>query len=231
MEHVSTRTTSKGPADWFTGDVYVDPITQGQGATPMSVASVHFTLCAHTAWHDHTIGQTLCVAEGVGYVQARGGPLIAIRAGDVIRVPGGEEHWHGGAPTNFMTTSTSLKATPCGATSSPTTSTPPADTQQAPRQETTVILEQTYTLSNGVRIPKLGLGTWFIDNDGTAEAVRQAAAIGYRQSTPPRPTATKRAWGRGSGPAVCRATRCSSPASSPPSSRRTNERRRRSTSH
>ena len=64
---------------------------------------MHFTPCAHTAWHRHTIGQTLYVTEGVGYVQARGGPLTLIRPGDVIRIAGGEEHWHGGTPTNFMT--------------------------------------------------------------------------------------------------------------------------------
>jgi quercetin dioxygenase-like cupin family protein len=103
MEHVPTRPTSQGPAEWFTGDVFVDPIAQGQGTTPMSVGSVHFTPCAHTAWHHHTIGQTLYVTEGVGYVQSRGGPLLTIRPGDVIRIAGGEEHWHGAAPDHFMT--------------------------------------------------------------------------------------------------------------------------------
>jgi len=103
MEHIPTRPTTKGPADWFTGDVYVDPIATGRGATPMSVGAVHFTPCAHTAWHRHSIGQTLYVTEGVGYVQSRGGPLITIRPGDVIRVAGGEEHWHGAAPDHFMT--------------------------------------------------------------------------------------------------------------------------------
>jgi quercetin dioxygenase-like cupin family protein len=92
-----------GPADWFTGDVFVDPIAQGQGPTPMSVGSVHFTPCAHTAWHHHTIGQTLYVTEGLGYVQSRGGPLLTIRPGDVIRIAGGEEHWHGAAQDHFMT--------------------------------------------------------------------------------------------------------------------------------
>jgi len=42
------------------------------------------------------------------------------------------------------------------------------------------ILNETYTLSNGVTIPKLGLGTWFIDNDKAADAVRAALEIGYR---------------------------------------------------
>ena len=103
MEHVPTRPTSLGPPEWFTGAVFVDPIAQGQGTTPMTVGSVHFTPCAHTAWHHHTIGQTLYVTEGVGYVQSRGGPLLTIRPGDVIRIAGGEEHWHGAAPDHFMT--------------------------------------------------------------------------------------------------------------------------------
>jgi quercetin dioxygenase-like cupin family protein len=103
MELQPKPPTTKGPVDWFTGDVFVDPIGQGQGTTPMSVGAVHFTPCAHTAWHRHTIAQTLYVTEGIGYVQSRGGPLLTIRPGDVIRIAGGEEHWHGAAPDHFMT--------------------------------------------------------------------------------------------------------------------------------
>lgn len=103
MQQMPTPPTMKGPDDWFTGDVYVDPIAMGQADTPMSVASVHFTPCAHTAWHRHTIGQTLYVTEGAGYVQSRGGDLITIRPGDAIRIEAGEEHWHGATPGNFMT--------------------------------------------------------------------------------------------------------------------------------
>jgi quercetin dioxygenase-like cupin family protein len=103
MEHTPQPATAQGPADWFTGDVFVDPVAQGQGPTPMSVAAVHFTPCAHTAWHHHTIGQTLYVTEGVGYVQSRGGELITIRPGDVIRIAGGEEHWHGATAERLMT--------------------------------------------------------------------------------------------------------------------------------
>ncbi len=102
MEKLDKKPTTKGPADWFTGDVYVDAIAQAQRA-PVTVGAVHFTPCAHTAWHRHTIGQTLYVTEGVGYVQSRGGTLIAIRPGDVIRITGGEEHWHGAGPNHFMT--------------------------------------------------------------------------------------------------------------------------------
>jgi quercetin dioxygenase-like cupin family protein len=103
MQKMPTPPTMKGPEAWFTGDVYVDPIAMGQADTPMSVAYVHFTPCAHTAWHRHTIGQTLYVTEGVGYVQSRGGELLTIRPGDVIRIEAGEEHWHGATPGNFMT--------------------------------------------------------------------------------------------------------------------------------
>ena len=101
---VQTKTpTAKGPADWFTGDVFVDPVATNQGASAWSLGSVHFTPCAHTAWHHHTLGQTLFVTEGQGFVQARGGPLVRIGPGDVIRIAPGEEHWHGATPSNFMT--------------------------------------------------------------------------------------------------------------------------------
>ena len=103
MEVQPKPPTMKGPADWFTGDVYVDPIAQGRSSEPMSVVSVHFCPCGHTAWHRHTIGQTLYVTDGIGYVQSRGGPLVTIRPGDVIRIAGGEEHWHGAGPDNLMT--------------------------------------------------------------------------------------------------------------------------------
>jgi quercetin dioxygenase-like cupin family protein len=102
MHKLDKPATVKGPAQWFTGDVYVDPIAQAQRA-PLTIGSVHFTPCARTAWHRHTIGQTLYVTEGIGCVQARRGPLITIRPGDVIRVDGGEEHWHGAAADHFMT--------------------------------------------------------------------------------------------------------------------------------
>jgi quercetin dioxygenase-like cupin family protein len=102
MELIDKPLTTKGPAEWFTGDVYVDGITQVHDSA-VNISAVHFTPCAHTAWHRHTIGQTLYVTEGEGRVQSRGGPVITIRPGDVIRITGGEEHWHGAAPGRFMT--------------------------------------------------------------------------------------------------------------------------------
>jgi quercetin dioxygenase-like cupin family protein len=102
MELIDKPATTKGPAEWFTGDVYVDAIAEAQGS-PVTISAVHFTPCAHTAWHHHTVGQTLYVTEGEGRVQSRGGPIITIRPGDVIRIAGGEEHWHGAASNRFMT--------------------------------------------------------------------------------------------------------------------------------
>lgn len=64
---------------------------------------MHFTPSAHTAWHRHSLGQTLYVTEGEGFVQARGRPLIRIRPGDIIVTAAGEWHWHGATPTTFMT--------------------------------------------------------------------------------------------------------------------------------
>ena len=103
MELTQRKPTFKGPAAWFSGEVWGDPIADNHGPTAISLTSVHFTPCAHTAWHRHSLGQTLCVTEGEGFVQSRGGPLIRIRPGDVIVVAGGEWHWHGAGPKPFMT--------------------------------------------------------------------------------------------------------------------------------
>jgi quercetin dioxygenase-like cupin family protein len=103
MEVQPKKPTAKGPAEWFTGEVWIDAIAHGHGPSPLSLGSVHFTPCAYTAWHRHTLGQILYVTEGEGFVQARGGPLIRIRPGDVIVTPPGESHWHGATPNTFMT--------------------------------------------------------------------------------------------------------------------------------
>ena len=102
MERQAKRPTVKGSADWFTGDVFVDHIAQSQGDSSVTLGCVHFTPCAHTAWHRHSLGQTLYVTEGEGFVQARGGPLIRITPGDSIVTPPNEWHWHGATPDRFM---------------------------------------------------------------------------------------------------------------------------------
>jgi quercetin dioxygenase-like cupin family protein len=103
MEPQPRNPTAKGPTEWFTGNVWIDPVAQGHGQTPTSIALVHFTPGARTAWHSHSVGQTLYVTEGDGRVQSRGEAVVTIRAGDVLFTPGNEWHWHGAAPDHFMT--------------------------------------------------------------------------------------------------------------------------------
>ena len=92
--------TTKGSADWFTGDVYVDSIAvEGSG---MYAGVVHFTPGARTAWHRHDLGQTIYILEGEGRVQREGGPVESVRAGDVVFFEPNESHWHGAAPNRFM---------------------------------------------------------------------------------------------------------------------------------
>jgi quercetin dioxygenase-like cupin family protein len=95
--------TTAGPSDWFTGAVYLDAVATPSGSSRLSASSVHFTPGARTAWHTHPNGQTIYVLEGVGLAQRRGGPIEVIRPGDRVFFDPGEEHWHGAAPTRFMT--------------------------------------------------------------------------------------------------------------------------------
>jgi quercetin dioxygenase-like cupin family protein len=98
----SSLDTNQGPADWFTGNVYIDPVAAAPAPARAQAAMVHFTPGARTAWHTHPLGQTISVTEGVGRCQARGGPLEEIRPGDRVFFAPGEEHWHGAAPNRFM---------------------------------------------------------------------------------------------------------------------------------
>jgi quercetin dioxygenase-like cupin family protein len=95
--------TAKGPAGWFTGDVFLDVIVRGEEPSRVRVNAVRFTPSARTAWHSHAVGQTLYVTEGRGRIQARGGEISEIRPGDIISTPSGEWHWHGAAPDHYMT--------------------------------------------------------------------------------------------------------------------------------
>ena len=95
--------TQKGPAEWFTGTVYVDTLATPSGPSRLGAASVHFAPGARTAWHTHPNGQTIFVTEGLGLCQRRGGPVEVIRPGDRVFFEAGEDHWHGAAPDRFMT--------------------------------------------------------------------------------------------------------------------------------
>jgi quercetin dioxygenase-like cupin family protein len=95
--------TGRGPSDWFTGVVYIDPVAAPTDASRVSASNVHFTPAARTAWHTHPNGQTIWVAEGIGFAQRRGGPIEVIRPGDRVFFEPDEVHWHGAAPNRFMT--------------------------------------------------------------------------------------------------------------------------------
>jgi len=90
--------TNQGPADWFTGAVYIDTIATPTSPSTVAAASVHFTPGARTAWHTHPLGQTIYVTEGLGRCQCRGGSVEEIKPGDRVYFEPGEDHWHGAAP-------------------------------------------------------------------------------------------------------------------------------------
>lgn len=100
---VGSRPSGKGPTDWFTGTVRIDPLFNPVAPERVQGASVSFEAGARTNWHTHPLGQTLLVTAGVGRAQRWGGPIEEIRPGDVICFAPGERHWHGAAPTTAMT--------------------------------------------------------------------------------------------------------------------------------
>ena len=103
FKRCGSQPSNKGPADWFTGTVRIDPLFQAGAPARVACASVTFEPGARTAWHTHPLGQTLIVTAGCGRAQRWGGPIEEIRPGDVIWFPPGEKHWHGAAPTTAMT--------------------------------------------------------------------------------------------------------------------------------
>ena len=98
----SSQNTSKGPSDWFSGDVFIDGIRNPDKQSAIGAAHVRFTPGARTAWHHHPKGQTLYITDGVGLVATRNGEVKEIRPGDVVYIEPGEEHWHGATPDRFM---------------------------------------------------------------------------------------------------------------------------------
>jgi quercetin dioxygenase-like cupin family protein len=104
IERVGSQASIKGPAEWFTGVVRIDPLfLQAQAPSRVTGASVTFEPGARTAWHKHPLGQTLIVTAGHGRVQREGGPVEEIRPGDVVWFPPDEKHWHGASPNTSMT--------------------------------------------------------------------------------------------------------------------------------
>ncbi len=103
IKRAGTQVSAKGPSDWFTGTVRIDPLFQTPDPARVQGASVTFELGARTAWHTHPLGQTLIVTAGFGWVQREGGPVEEIRPGDVVWFSPGEKHWHGATPNVAMT--------------------------------------------------------------------------------------------------------------------------------
>ncbi|HEX4595806.1 MAG TPA: cupin domain-containing protein [Bryobacteraceae bacterium] len=103
VKRVGSRPSAKGPSEWLTGVVRIDPLFQAPDPALVQGASVTFEPCARTAWHTHPLGQTLIVTAGCGLGQRWGGPIEEIRPGDVVWFPPGEKHWHGAKPATAMT--------------------------------------------------------------------------------------------------------------------------------
>jgi quercetin dioxygenase-like cupin family protein len=93
----------RGPADWFTGAVRIDPLFQPPAPARVQGATVTFEPGARTAWHTHPLGQTLIITAGLGWVQRWGGQIEEIRPGDVVWFAPGEKHWHGATAAKAMT--------------------------------------------------------------------------------------------------------------------------------
>lgn len=103
IKRSGSQPSGKGPAEYFTGTVRIDPLINAPDPARVAGASVTFEPGARTAWHTHPLGQTLIVTAGLGWAQREGGAIEDIRPGDVIWFEPGEKHWHGATPTTAMT--------------------------------------------------------------------------------------------------------------------------------
>jgi quercetin dioxygenase-like cupin family protein len=103
IKRIGSQPSGKGPGEWFTGTVRIDPLFQAPAPARAAGAVVTFEPGARTAWHTHPLGQTLIVTAGCGRAQRWDGPIEEIRPGDVVWFPPGEKHWHGASATTAMT--------------------------------------------------------------------------------------------------------------------------------
>ena len=102
IKRSGSQSSNRGPAEWFTGTVRIDPLFPATDPARAAGNSVTFEPGARTAWHTHPLGQTLIVTAGCGRAQLWGGPVEEIHPGDVVRIPPGVKHWHGASPATGM---------------------------------------------------------------------------------------------------------------------------------
>ena len=102
IKRIGSQASARGPAEWFTGTVRIDPLFQAPEPARMMGVNVTFEPGARTAWHTHPLGQTLIITSGCGWVQRWEGPIEEVRPGDVVWFQPGEKHWHGATPTMAM---------------------------------------------------------------------------------------------------------------------------------
>jgi quercetin dioxygenase-like cupin family protein len=103
IQRIGSQPSNKGPVEYFTGNVRIDPLFEAHPPARSLGAGVTFEPGARTAWHTHPLGQTLIVIAGFGWTQRWGGPIEEIQPGDVVSIQAGEKHWHGASPATGMT--------------------------------------------------------------------------------------------------------------------------------
>ena len=190
--------TVDGPADYFTGKVTITG--QFQRPSRRASAAPSSTSSPAHAPHgtSHPAGQTLIVTEGVGWTQVEGGPKLEFHAGDVLWCPAEHKHWHGATPHEAMTHIAIQEVGERHARDLdgeghrraisrsawqgliPQDRCSCAPHRRKHRKVRTMILDETFTLSNGVTIPKLGFGTWRIPDDDAVRASARRSLLGYR---------------------------------------------------
>jgi quercetin dioxygenase-like cupin family protein len=103
IKRIESQRSTRGPTDWFTGSVRIQPLFEASKPARVRGTSVIFAPGARTAWHTHPLGQTLIVTSGLGWAQRERGPIEEIRPGDIVWFAPNEKHWHGATPTKAMT--------------------------------------------------------------------------------------------------------------------------------
>jgi len=103
IKKIGSQPSRKGPENWFTGEVRIDPLFEANNARRGAAATVTFEPGARTAWHTHPLGQTLIITMGCGWAQKEGGPIEELHPGDVVWFEPNEKHWHGATATTGMT--------------------------------------------------------------------------------------------------------------------------------